>query len=259
MKKNFVILFLLVSISASAQMNCPTFTRYGGFDRWEISPLISTVDPFPFNEFDLAFSVQNGGDFKDHSIAAGAIIKFFTNENLAIRLKGIYTRRSAKNVLNIADSAGTVFYSDNEEISQALFKIAPGFQWTFFDEHLSFYGGFEVPFTYQSELTQTGLGFDSLFTDTVSTINSFHRVVPGGYSVGLGVFGGSTYYFTHAFGAGFEISAAYQYTRVGGKITATQTSVTGTSTGIVYSSYQNTQEKFQFTPVQAAIFITFRF
>lgn len=259
MKKNFVYLFLLVSFSASAQMNCPTFTRYGGFDRWEISPLISTVDPFPFDEFDLTFSSQLGGEFKDHSIAAGAIIKFFTSENVAIRLKGIYTRRYATNVVTVADTAGTVFYSDDEEITQALFKIAPGLQWTFFDEHLSFYGGFEIPFTYQSDLTQTGLGFDSVAADTARTINSFHRVVPGGYSVGLGIFAGSTYYFTHSFGAGFEISAAYQYTSVGGEITATATSLNGNTTGIASTTYLNTQEYFRFTPVQAAILLTFRF
>ena len=259
MKKIFIILFLFVFSSASAQMNCPTFTRYGGFDRWEISPLISTVDPYPFDEFDLTFSSPSGGEFKDHSLAAGAIIKFFADENIALRLKGIYTRRYAKNVISLADTAGVVFHADDEEITQTLFKIAPGFQWTFFDEHLSFYGGFEIPFTYQSELTQTGIGFDSLATDTVRTINSFHRVVPGGYSVGVGIFGGSTYYFTLAFGAGFEISAAYQYTSVGGQINATATSLKGNTTGIASVSYLNTQETFRFTPVQAAIFLTIRF
>lgn len=259
MKKNFIILLLSVSFSASAQMNCPSFTRYGGFDRWEISPIFSTVDPYPFDEFDLGFAAQPGGEFKDHSLAAGVIVKFFTQERIALRVKGIYTRRYAQNVLTLTDTAGVVFHSDDEEITQALYKIAPGFQWTFFDEHLSFYGGFDIPFTYHGELTQTGTGFDSLGTDTAGTVLSFHRVVPGGYSIGLGIFGGSTYYFTQSFGAGFEISAAYQYTSVGGEINATASTVSGNTTGTVSSSYFNTKEYFRFTPVQAAIFLTLRF
>ncbi|HYV94101.1 MAG TPA: hypothetical protein VE978_20155 [Chitinophagales bacterium] len=259
MKRIFLPLFILSSFPAFAQMNCPTFTRYGGFDRWEISPLVSTVDPYPFDEFVLSSAYLSAGDLRDHSLAAGVIVKFFLDENIAVRLKLIFANRSLQNLVSIIDTSSGNTHSDNEKVTQTLFKIAPGFQWTFFENHISFYGGFEAPFTLQNDLTQVGSGIDLAPGDTAPTFHSFHRTVPGGYSAGIGIFGGSTYYFTHFFGAGFELSAAYQYTSIGGLITSSDASASGSSTAIAISSYVETQERFGFTPVQALIFVTFRF
>jgi hypothetical protein len=259
MKKIFLPLFILSSFSAFAQMDCPTFTRYGGFDQWEISPLFSSVDPYPFGAFVLDSAYLSPGDFQDHSFGAGVIVRFFTEENIAFRVKAIYYNRSLRNQVNIIDTVNGISFSDDEKVTQTLIKVAPGFQWTFFSNHISLYGGFEIPFTYHGDLAQTGGGFHLAPGDTVPTYTNFHRTVPGGISFGLGIFAGATYYFTHAFGAGFELSDAYQYTSIGGQITSSSSITSGSTTLISASSYHETQELYRFTPVQALLFLTIRF
>lgn len=260
MKKLLLPVFFLIGISSFAQVNCPTFSRYGGFDRFEITVLGSTVDPYT-GLGHVEFTNEPyliGGEYTDHSFAAGGILKFFADEHIAIRVKGIITQRNVHDVLEVIDTTSGNRTIDDETFKQTLFKIAPGIQWTFFDEHISFYGGVEVPFTFHDDLVQTSYLLneepaDSVFLETYGT-----RIFPGGYSAGLGVFAGSQYYFTRMFALGFELSAAFQYTSVGGDIvSSTETFGSGSGTG--GSLYNETMTFFRFTPVQGSILLTVRF
>jgi len=255
-----LLVFLFLSTLSFAQLNCPTFSRYGGFDRFEISPLVSTVDPYP-GVGDLDFTNQPyifGGDYTDNSFAAGAIFRFFADEHIAIRLKGIFTQRNVHDFLEVTDTINDIHSIFDDRFKQTLFKIAPGLQWTFFQDHISLYGGLEVPFTYQGDLTQneyllTDEPTDSIFLETYGV-----RTVPGGYSIGLGVFAGTAYYFTRSFAVGAELSTAFQYTSVGGDIISTsETFGSSSSTGGAF--YNETMKFYRFSPVQGSLFVTVRF
>ncbi len=154
-------------------------------------------------------------------------------------------------------------YGDKIETYPApvpLFKIAPGFQWTYFVSRFSFFGGFEAPFTYQTSFTQTENVIDTFFNSQTATVVNTVKTVPGGYSVGLGFFAGSTFYYKSVFGIGLEIADAYEYSKLGGTIKSTIISRNGAVYDpTVYSQYDEELTAWKFSPFQASIQLSLRF
>src|SRR4030095_8092391 len=149
---------------------------------------------------------------------------YYPDESTVLRLKAIYTARNIHYAANTSlDTLGNGVNIDTK-IEQTLFKIAPGFGWTYFVSRFSFYGGFELPYTYHSDLTVTEKEIDTIAGSTIESNSK--TTVPGGFSIGLGCFVGSTFYFPSILGVGFEVSSAYQYSKLGGDIVGSGTTNT---------------------------------
>ena len=258
MKRIFLFLAVSVPLISSAQIACPAFGRNQHYERWEVLLTWNSVDPYAnIQEFDLGKGKYLlPGTFEDKSIAPGITFKYYPDDITALRLKTIYTVRNIHDHRETVDTTGHQTIYD-EQFDQVLIKGAPGLQWTYFVSRFSFYGGFELPFTYHGDLTQTEYVIDTIPQVSRTETNATYTI-PGGFSAGVGFFIGSTLYYRTLLGVGFEISSAYQYTKAGGTATDSYT-VTGAINDSRIISYDDTIEHFRFTPLQASIHLSLRF
>ncbi len=240
------------------QMNCPTFTRYGGYDRIEISPFLTVPETHALVQQVETNALIVGGDFQDRSFALGVTFRYYLLPRVAIRLKLAYMQRTSNDAYAVQDSITNVRIVRDIQYDQLSYKVAPGFQYTFFDEHVSFFGGLELPITVYGDWSQSEYVLSQSLTDTAYTETFNTRLIPGGTAIGIGAFGGVQYYFTRNFAAGLEVSAALQYTSVGGAISFTSVSV-GSGSGQTSTVYNQTWSGFGFSPLLPALFITLRF
>jgi hypothetical protein len=240
-----------------AQLSCPAFGRNQSSAKWELLLNWNTVDAYS-SEGKIDFydaTILAGGNFVDKSLSPGLTIKYYVDDITVLRLKAIYIQRDEHDELNIVDSiTGSNTYSENQ-FDQTIFKIAPGFQWTHLVDRFSIFGGFELPYTYIGEFKQTYYNLDSSTVLNYRNETNATVTVPGGYSVGLGLFVGSTFYYRSVFGIGFEISEAYQYSKIGGTIVY-ESETTGTNPSKSSSISSNTSTLWRFS---ASIQLSLRF
>ena len=253
MKKGLWTLLLILPLISKAQISCPAFGRMQNYEQFEVLLTWNTVEPFHnVGGIDLDNDTYQLGDYTDQSIAPGITFNFYPDESTILRLKGIYTARNIHYTANVSDTFGNGVNIDTK-LEQTLFKIAPGFGWIYFVSRFSFYGGFELPYTYHSDLTITEKEIDSVLGSTIESNSK--TTVPGGFSIGLGCFAGSTFYFPSLLGVGFEVSSAYQYSKLGGDIVGN-----GTSNGVTFgSAYADQKTLWKFSPVMASLHLSIRF
>ena len=261
MKKLLVTGIFILPLICHAQIDCPAFGRAQNYERWEILPTWNTVDPyyslgnFHFIEEDYL----DGGITTNISSAPGLTVKYYADEISAFRLKAIYTIRDIHDRFEDFDTINEHLVIYDEQFDQNLIKVAPGFQWTYFISRFSLFGGFELPFTYLGDFTQTELVIDSFLLDTIGAVTHGLRTVPGGFSIGVGFFAGSTFYYKRLLGIGFEISDAYEYSKLGGTITDKSTVVSGGTEQIIEGGYIEKLHAWKFSHFQASIQLSFRF
>lgn len=261
MKKWGFLVALILPLFAQSQIICPAFGRLQNYEKWEVFLTWNTVDPFSslanIHLDDDHDPEQTGSDYENKSIAPGITFNYYADDITVLRLKMIYTKRDIHSHIDLSDTLGN-FYIDDTQFDQTLFKIAPGFQWTYFVSRFSFYGGFELPYTYQEEFTQTQYVLDSSTVNQTRSEGTSTLTIPAGYSVGLGCFGGTTFYFERIFGIGFEVSSAFQYSKLGGTITIHSES-TDDPPVIVDSEFNDQSKLWKFSPVQASMHLSVRF
>jgi len=258
MKLRFFLLALSLPVFSSAQLSCPAFGRTQNYEKFELLLTWNTVEPYPeFAGIDLQNDVYQAGDYKNMSIAPGLTINYYADENTVLRLKGIYTHRDVKQTSDFIDTLGTKAHVESQ-LEQTLFKIAPGFEWTYFVQRFCFYGGFEIPYTYQSDFTVNTTEIDSIGGSATTVQINSKTTIPGGFSIGLGFFAGSTFYFPKLLGIGFEISSAYQYTKLGGTI-KTDAATTDNPPITFSSEYFDQKALWKFLPLQASVHLSIRF
>ncbi|MCS6990700.1 MAG: hypothetical protein NZL95_02435 [Chitinophagales bacterium] len=254
----FFLFWVTLPFIAWGQANCPTFTRYGGYDRIEITPFLTFPETHAIVEDAERDAVLVGGTFEDQSLAAGLAFKFFFEPRVALRLKAIYVQRMLRDKVESVDTVSGVHALTSRQYDQVSYKIAPGVQWTFFDEHLSFFGGLELPITVYGNWTFTEYELTEQLNDTARVETYKTTVIPGGTSIGVGAFAGVQYYFTRNFAAGLEVGSAFQYTNVGGDVDFNSVTLGSNSSQFVNSTWQQ-RKYFGFTPVYPLLFITLRF
>ncbi|MCS6916090.1 MAG: hypothetical protein RMK52_07215 [Chitinophagales bacterium] len=258
MKLAVTSLFLMLPVWALGQMNCPTFSRYGGYDRIEITPFLTFPETHAIVEDAERAPVLAGGLFENQSLAPGIAFKYFVEPRVAIRLKLTYMQRTMRDNVEVSDTTNGTYVATERQYDQLSYKVAPGVQWTYFDEHLSFFGGLELPITVYGDWTFTERLVNQQLADSVSTETFKTTTIPGGTAIGVGAFAGVQYYFTRNLAAGLEVGSAFQYTRVGGEVVFN--SVTLGSSSSQFSSSVNQERKyFGFTPVYPLLFLTLRF
>lgn len=257
MKKVLLLLIVLLPLFSRAQINCPAFGRMQNYEHFEVLLTWNTVDPYyQIGGVELDNDLYNTGDYTNRSIAPGITLNYYADNITLLRLKGIYTQRNIEqSMVALIDTFGTSTHITTQ-FDQTLFKIAPGFGWVYFVERFSFYGGFEVPYTYHSDMTVDTREVDSI-AGTAHELNT-KTTVPGGFSIGLGCFAGSTFYLERIFGFGFEIASAYQYSKLGGDITS-HGETNDQPPVIVESSFHDQKELWKFTPLQASLHLSIRF
>jgi hypothetical protein len=239
----FIFFFALIfcaSLTFGQQSNKP-----------ELSITLNTVDPFlPLGNIHSEDKYLDGGNYTNKSFAVGLTGKYFFNETTAFRLRFIYTDR------NIKDYRA---HSPDEKFRQTLLKFSPGFQWTFSEDKISFFGGVELPITIIGKMTRSEyVLFESLDGLTKNEYRTVYDI-PGGYSAGLGIFLGSNYFFTDHLAIGLDFGTAYQYSSVGGTLsyTSTATGTSGNSTNT--HQHEETIKQFKFSVIQAGINLTVKF
>lgn len=261
MKKWTWLFAFMLPVIAQAQINCPAFGRLQNYEKFEVLLTWNTVDPFS-SLADIYLNEdhdpkQLGGEYENKSIAPGITFNYYADDITVLRLKLIYTKRNIHSRVDLADSLGN-FFVDDRQYDQQIFKIAPGFQWTYIVERFSFYGGFELPFTFQQDFVRTGYSLDSSTVNETRIENNSTLTIPPGYSIGIGCFAGSTFYFPRLFGIGFEVSSAYQYSKLGGVI-KTHSVTTDTPLQIVDSEFTDESTFYKFSPLQASLHLSIRF
>ncbi len=253
----FILSFPLIS---NAQLSCPAFGRNSSSAKWEFLLNWNTVDAYSstgktdFYNSDLLL----GGDYTDVSLSPGLTIKYYVDDITVLRLKMIYILRNEKDILDVADTTLLLTTHYENQFDQTYFKIAPGFQWTHLVDRFSFYGGFELPYTYIGDFTQSEYILDTSAVLNYRNETNGSRTTQGGYSIGLGVFAGTTFYYRTLLGIGLEFSDAYQYTKIGGDIVY-QSETTGTNPSKSSTIIYNASTLWRFTPFQASIQLSFRF
>ena len=257
MKKVLLLLIVLLPLFSRAQINCPAFGRMQNYEHFEALLTWNTVDPYyQIGGVELDDDLYNTGDYTNRSIAPGITLNYYADNITLLRLKGIYTQRNIEqSMVALIDTFGTSTHITTQ-FDQTLFKIAPGFGWVYFVERFSFYGGFEVPYTYHSDMTVDTREVDSI-AGTAHELNT-KTTVPGGFYNGLGCFAGSTVDRERIFGFGFEIASAYQYSKLGGDITS-HGETNDQPPVIVESSFHDQKELWKFTPLQASLHLSIRF
>jgi hypothetical protein len=257
MKTFPALLILLLPVFTSAQINCPAFGRLQSYEKFEILLTWNTVDPYyQIGGIELDDELYGTGEYANRSMAPGITFNYYADDITLIRLKGIYTMRNVEQVTNyLIDTFGTSTNIDTK-LEQTLIKVAPGFGWVWFVSRFSFYGGFEVPYTYHSDMTVETLQIDSAAGSASETRTT--TTIPGGFSVGLGCFAGSTFYFPQWLGIGFEIASAYQYSMLGGDI-ASRVETDDQPPVVTESSYFDQKELWKFAPLQASLHLSIRF
>jgi hypothetical protein len=253
---SFIILVLITSYSYAQKVDqCPS-----GQQRFEVGVTLNTPEPsYPLGTLKSDSYFMDGGNLKNNTIAFGVLGKYFLNDNNneAFRLRFVYTN---KNISARRELWGDPVHSIYDfQYTQNYYKISPGFQWTIGKNRISLFGGIELPFTIIGKNTQRMHGMneeaDPFFFEEDHAIS----VIDGGYSVGAGLFFGSNYFLTPNMAIGFDLSAAYLYTSVGGKIYV-RDDIYGKPDNIVKEFVlEDSIKEHKFSPIQGAINLTFKF
>jgi hypothetical protein len=221
----------------------------------EIAATFNSVDPIiPLGNITFADSRSSTtGDNNNKSYAAGITAKYFIADNFALRLRTIYTDRN----LNLRDVS---FLGSNSLVlisnTQSLFKMAPGIQWSFVQKRICFFGGLDLPVTIIGKMTeQTYL--QQPYLGGINTLNGNYEL-PGGTSIGIGMFTGTNYALSKKIAIGFEIGSAYEKTSIGGTLVRSQVTA-GQSAGQSTSTTDETVKQLKFSGLQAGFSLTFSF
>lgn len=246
MKVALVITLSLGFISVSAQTKKTI----------EISGSINSVDHVSAlgNLGGVESKILDGGDYRNKSLAIGITGKYFFADNLAVRLRAIYTKRNIRDFRDLSTGMHSVY---DIHVHQELIKIAPGIQWTTSINKFSFLGGFDLPITFHGKLTELTYNLDENLNGTNQTKTNITYTIPGGTSFGIGFFAGSNYYILKKLAIGFELGTAYEYTSVGGTL-KTHSVTTGASNTESYFDHTETIKEMKFAGFQANINLTFK-
>lgn len=221
----------------------------------EFSTSINTVDPLiPLGNYYFAVPSNSGeGIYSDKSLATGITAKFFLKDDLAFRLKTIYTKRN----LNFHDD-GPLIGNAIEDIHnmQSIFKIAPGIQWSFPLKQFSFWAGIEIPLSIIGSMTET----THILSKTSIGTNDVNRTytIPGGSSFGIGIFTGSQYNLSKHLALGLELGTAYERTKIGGTLVRHQV-VTGPVNSDNTDQTTGTFDQTKFIGLQGSIQLIYHF
>lgn len=195
---------------------------------WGVGFQISTIDKSfifdnPVAEYEFYYS---SGHYENHSFSFGLSGYIYFKENLAFRLKmdestiKILFNRNTDEENNEVPCASC--FVANETINEKRYYISPGilFKNTFKRFDLVF--GFEVPLSLYKEysIERNTTYYDTSFSNVISITKGI-TTIPGGYSLGLAAFGGINVILSKHFHLGSELSSAFVYTNVGGRVVLT--------------------------------------
>jgi hypothetical protein len=232
-----------------------------GKQRVEIGVSLNTPEPsYPLGTMKGDEGFLDGGDFKNRTIAIGLLGKYFLNvdSNEALRLRFVYTDKNITDYRELSNGAGVHSIWDIH-YTQRYYKISPGFQWTIMKNRISLFGGVELPVTIIGKNKQDLYAKDEYDDQTFFFESTSQMTVDGGFSAGLGLFFGSNYFFTKNLGIGFDLSAAYLYTAVGGKIISKEIVNSTTENSERELEWDESNKEYKFSPIQGAINLTFKF
>ncbi len=178
----------------------------------EITGIFHSVDPI----FPLGISSEkflDGGINRNISLAYGLTAKYFIAQNTSIRIKGIATNRNIKDYRLLAYPSTKQI--DDDRLVQTNLKLAPGIQWSFVQKKMSFWAGMELPLGFYGKTTiVTNYFIQTPPAPATNVITTYS--IPGGTSMGVGLFTGTNYFIAKNWAIGFEMGCAYERTIVGG-------------------------------------------
>lgn len=238
MKKILFVIVLLYPAFLFGQLN----------DKFELGISLNTVEPhFPLANINFLDNFIDGGDCHNKSFALGITGKYSFKEPLAFHLRFIWTNRNVHDRRELENSL------DDVKFRQSLLKFSPGILWTFSHNRISFFSGVELPVTIIGKMKEY------YYSQYGGDIHDGIQKIQGGYSIGLGIFLGSNYFFLEHFGLGLDINTAFQYASVGGTIISQGTVTNNSIVTEESEEWHESIKQFSFLPIQASINIITRF
>jgi len=225
----------------------------------EISATLNSVDPtLALGNIHFADTKTiEGSDFSNMSIAYGLTGKYFIAENIALRVRTIFTNKNIRESRNLY--AGPNSYYDLQ-YHQQLLKIVPGIQWSMIQKKIAFFAGLELPMTFIGNMheyvynqSEISIGLQS----PVLNSSTYTKEIMGGSIYGLGLFTGTNYYVSKKIAIGFEMATAFEKTKAGGDIRAHQV-VTGLTPGDYNDTSQETIRQLKFADLQFSFNLTYQ-
>jgi hypothetical protein len=177
-------------------------------------------------QVDAEGNMLSGGKKTEGSFSFSIIPKYSINNKLKIRLEYGFTRIDLKRFNSTSTSgyyASSSYGITNDTVDQKIHRFVPGLQSVFLkSKKIQFYAGVILPFAkYGNILHNTYTEVRNVATDTLIQAQKSYSQIKGGFSVGIGVTGGLSYYLLKNLSLGAEFSSALQYYKTGGTATGT--------------------------------------
>lgn len=263
-KKIILLLFFCFSFNAFSQFNETEKKE----KKWLVTVNVNTVEPVSDAGFDYNALNQRifiNGHKKDKSFCVGLNIAYRIKENLFLRLSGRFTHYKVFETRDFREfypSYQTIgFYDlDSLEIKQSMIMIAPGLGWVLGYNKLNFYAGTQL--VYRKYNTISGVTTYSSYvypSNSKTGHKKLFQTQPGGFSAGIGVFGGFSVNIYKFLSIGAELSSSYSYYKTGGDIVTIQTLYAPIYHSELASISNQTYEGFRFSSIVTTLNLEIRF
>lgn len=229
------VLFASLTSVAFAQFetNIPQFENGKGY-KWGCAVAINDAHSQIAFVGEQVLGIDADGNMIDvgkktnNSFAWSITPKYYVNNEWVIRFEYGMTKIDLKN--NYSYQVSGYYTSPTNQTSidaveQKINRFVPGIQWNFFtNKRIQTYGGVNLPYVKYSSTTRN-LYYEqrNVAMDTLTATELDIKNIPGGFSIGLGVFAGFNVFLHKHVSLGAEFSTAYTYYKVGGESTLVTT------------------------------------
>lgn len=205
----------------------------------------------------------NGGDEKDKSFSLGINGDYFIKDEIALRIKGVYTKRKYEEYRDTRDiqtsNPANARRIDNLSITESDLSLAFGIYYQYQKSIFVIYSGFELEYIYH---TKTKL--IDIVSNTAQLLSDNYVLedvitVPDGNSFGVGGFIGSKLFSFKDISVGLEFSSALLYTKIGNTVNLKDRVISGSPSLNFDDAYRDSIKRFGFTEVRTSLNVSYWF
>lgn len=189
----------------------------------------------------------------DKSLSIGGLLKYSLNSYDIIRFEFIVTNINMKSKSNFVQINKN--YSNENTFKQNITTYNLGIQRSFKKDFFEIHGGLMLSYSDYRKISLFISHVEkNISTDSTTFWNTREFIVPGGFVTGFGGFIGFSFYLNKYFSLGAEISLAYCYVNMGGKLDDIQISQYPPNPILMNSSrYDESYQGFRFTKLNPSI------
>lgn len=163
--------------------------------------------------------------WENKSYSFGITGTYILNENIFFRLNsGIVKIKYSQHIDTRTNPTGVPppgYTIGNMEFTQTRYYFSPRIGWEIRKNKFGLYGGFSLPLTLSKQYKNAGTDIHYDDNNIIDYSYDYQIISPGGFSIGLGAFGGFNFYILKQLSIGAEVSSSYSYFDQGGTRTET--------------------------------------